>query len=80
MSYKRIEELGVFNEELIGFNELWIDPDFNPNGTRLAFQTDGGDLGWCSLRWNNSQESWCEDYLSAPTHYILIPKTTLIMP
>ncbi|MCG7502403.1 hypothetical protein MHM83_11015 [Tenacibaculum sp. Mcav3-52] len=75
MEFKKIEELGEHHEEVIGFNKNWICEDFNPNGTRLCFQTDVGDLGWCSLRWNNDQDDWFARYDSAPTHYIEMPST-----
>ncbi len=37
MEFKKIEELGEDHEEVIGFNEEWICPDFNSNDTRLCF-------------------------------------------
>ncbi|WBX78339.1 hypothetical protein PG911_08775 [Tenacibaculum ovolyticum] len=74
MEFKKIEKLGEHYLEVIGFNKEWICEDFNPNGTRLCFQTDAGDSGWCSLRWNNSHDEWfAKD--SAPTHYIIMPST-----
>lgn len=37
-----------YEDEVIAFNEKWIDEDFNPNGTRIGFLTDDG---FVSAKW-----------------------------
>ena len=68
--------------EIIGFNEKWIDEDFNPNGTR---QCVVDDMGWMIARWNASDDYWVTDYTAdddcrsePPTHWIPIKQNPLI--
>ena len=35
--------------DVIGFNESWIDEDFNPHGIRICTHFDGG---WTCAKWN----------------------------
>ena len=42
-------------EEVIAFNEKWIDEDFNPNGTRVGFMQDDG---FVSATWNDEQDCY----------------------
>lgn len=38
MEWNKVSEVEIpFGEEVIAFNEKWIDEDFNPNGTRVGF-------------------------------------------
>ena len=38
MKWNKVSENEIpFGEEVIAFNEKWIDEDFNPNGTRIGF-------------------------------------------
>ena len=38
MKWNKVSEKELpFGEEVIAFNEKWIDEDFNPNGTRVGF-------------------------------------------
>lgn len=48
-----------YGEEVIAFNEKWIDEDFNPNGTRVGFL---GDDGFISAEWD-------DEYDEYETHY-----------
>src|SRR6185503_14849050 len=50
-----------------GFNEIWIDEDFNPEGIRECFLADEGY--WTSAEWNNDQDCWDADNKFAPTHW-----------
>ena len=68
--------------EVLGFNKNWIDPDFNPNGTRACFHTDHG---WIIARWNDTQEEYITDTedngegmveYEPPTHWIAIHPPT----
>lgn len=66
-------EVRPLEMEVIGFNEKWIHPDFNPNGTRICIYSD---MGWSCARWNDSQDSWITDWEDdertkdvAPTHW-----------
>ena len=67
LSERPLEE-GV---EVIGYNKWWIDPDFNPNGTRIGFLN--GDGHFTSAKWNNSDDvydtMWEEgdDYFASQT-------------
>lgn len=84
---EKMPEMGV---EVIGYNQDWVDEDFNPNGTRVCFYDD---TGWYSAKWNNDQDSYstvgcarcecsednCEFSSSCklkadPTHWIPMPK------
>lgn len=49
---EKMPEMGV---EVIGYNQDWVDEDFNPNGTRVCFYDD---TGWYSAKWNNDQDSY----------------------
>lgn len=61
--------------EVIGYNEKWIDEDFNPFGTRVCYIDDYGD--WWSAKWDNDQDTWhthtkfwCENGKDfSPTHW-----------
>lgn len=38
MKWNKVSEKELpHGEEVIAFNEKWIDEDFNPNGTRVGF-------------------------------------------
>ena len=62
------------NQEVIGYNKKWIDPDYNPNGTRACFTTDNATYGWQSAKFCTCNDGFINDMRSAPTHYMLIPK------
>jgi hypothetical protein len=64
--------------EVIGFHPSWIDPDFNPNGTRVGFI--GGEGEFISSKWVDYQDCYTEDDTTTPTHYMYIPKHPLIGP
>ena len=50
MKWNKVSEKELpFGEEVIAFNEKWIDEDFNPNGTRVGFMQDDG---FVSATWN----------------------------
>lgn len=43
MKWNKVSEKELpYGEEVIAFNEKWIDEDFNPNGTRVGFLGDDG--------------------------------------
>ena len=42
--------------EVIGFNEKWIDEDFNPKGQRVCFQNHG--VGWTCAKWVDSGDTY----------------------
>lgn len=72
-----------FGFEVIGFNEKWIDEDFNPNGTRVCVY---GDMGWMIARWDPSDDFWVTDYTEdeycqsePPTHWMFIPEKPAII-
>lgn len=50
-----------------GFNEIWINEDFNPEGIRECFLND--EKYWTSAEWNNDQDTWDADSKFAPTHW-----------
>lgn len=55
MKWYRVSEKEIpFGEEVIAFNEKWIDEDFNPNGTRVGFIQDDG---FVSATWNIKLEA-----------------------
>lgn len=41
--------------EVIGQSDKWKHPDFNPDGTRVCFISEGE---WVSAKWDNDQDSW----------------------
>ena len=54
MEWNKVSEKEIpFGEEIIAFNEKWIDEDFNPNGTRVGFIQDNG---FVSATWNNEDD------------------------
>lgn len=90
MWYKVSEKMPEMGVEIIGYNQDWVDEDFNPNGTRVCFYDD---TGWYSAKWSNDQDSYstvgcmrsecsednCEFSNSCkskngPTHWIPMPK------
>lgn len=90
MWYKVSEKTPEMGVEIIGYNQDWVDEDFNPNGTRVCFYDD---TGWYSAKWSNDQDSYstvgcmrsgcsednCEFSNSCkskngPTHWIPMPK------
>ncbi len=70
-------------EEVLGYNEKWIDEDFNPDGIRICFPD--GDGNWTSAKWNNEQDHYhthaewkCEQGKDFnPTHWRPKPKSPL---
>lgn len=41
----------INDAEVIGYNKEWIDPDWNPNGTRVGFLNGNGEFTsakWCA--------------------------------
>ena len=56
MKWNKVSEKELpFREEVIAFNEKWIDEDFNPNGTRVGFIQD--DV-FISATWNDEQDCY----------------------
>lgn len=55
-----------FGEEVIAFNEKWIDEDFNPNGTRVGFIQDDG---FVSATWNNEDDCYDTCYEEGDDYY-----------
>lgn len=83
---KTLPQTGI---EVIGYNEKWIDEDFNPDGTRLCFLQDEEDNTWFSACWCNTQDHWQtlisgednkvyhpynDNNSDAPTHWTEKPK------
>lgn len=70
-----LESLG--EQEVLGFNKLWVNEKFNPKGIRICFysNTDLTDSGWCSANWVDNQVMYQADSLSIPTYICLIPDT-----
>lgn len=48
-----------YGEEVIVFNEKWIDKDFNPNGTRVGFLRDDGFI---SAEWDDGWDEYVTYY------------------
>ena len=56
MEWNKVSDKEIpFGEEVIAFNEKWIDEDFNPNGTRVGFMQDDGFI---SATWNNDDDCY----------------------
>lgn len=64
--YKTSEKELPFGEEVIAFNEKWIDEDFNPNGTRIGFLQDDGFI---SATWNDEQDCYDTCYEEGDDYY-----------
>lgn len=64
--YKMSEIKPEFGIEVIGYNEKWIDEDFNPNGTRVGFIQDDG---FTSASWNNEQDCYDTCYVEGDDYY-----------
>ena len=58
-------ELPPMGEEVLAFNKEWINEDYNPNGTRIGFQTDEGFISayWWSYQdcYMTIPHSECDD-------------------
>lgn len=72
-------ELSIDYNELapqyyIGYSPEWIDLDFNHEGTRECFPSDGGDNGWVSSKWLDYHDTYMNDNKSVPTH-VFIPES-----
>lgn len=69
MEWNKVLEVEMpFGEEVIAFNEKWIDEDFNPNGTRVGFLQDDGFI---SATWNNEQDCY-EDEVDKDFPYVCL--------
>lgn len=67
MEWNKVSEVELpFGEEVIAFNEKWIDEDFNPNGTRVGFMQDDGFI---SATWNNEQDCYDTCYEEGDDYY-----------
>lgn len=74
------------SQEVICFNEAWVDEDFNPNGTRIGFLNGGGTF--TTAHWLDYQDTYITvtiqvgeiifwDHISnntEPTHWMEMPK------
>ena len=69
-----VPELGY---PVIGFNDTWIDEDFNPKGTRECVPADNKS-GWVTAKWNASDDYYMTTEDDVPTHYLEIDVSTLI--
>lgn len=59
MEWNKVSEVEIpFGEEVIAFNEKWIDEDYNPNGTRVGFISDDSGEVFISATWNNEQDCY----------------------
>ena len=68
---KRVQpEYGI---EVLGFSKEWIDEDFNPDGTRVCFMTDGSDTKWHSAKYCNHQDTYCDNF-DPPQYWRYLPK------
>ena len=67
MKWNKVSEKEIpFGEEVIAFNEKWIDEDFNPNGTRVGFIQDDG---FVSATWNNEDDCYDTCYEEGDDYY-----------
>lgn len=76
-----LPEAGI---EVLGFNEKWVDEDFNPDGVCLCFL--GDDRMWTVAVWCDSCDEWHTMYskrwtdneeqvvIEPPTHWKNKPK------
>ncbi len=55
--------------EVLGYNEEWINLDFNPLGIRVCVYCEAYDNQWMSCRWNNTHDTFIVDEESSPTHW-----------
>lgn len=56
MKWNKVSEKELpFGDEVIAFNEKWINEDFNPNGTRIGFLQEEG---FTYATWNNEQDCY----------------------
>lgn len=58
--HKWSEELPPMNTEIIAYNHLWKDEDFNPYGIRIGFAEgiDGENIDFMSCIWDNEMDSY----------------------
>lgn len=73
-TWYKLEDFPLQQEDflkLIGYSKDWIDPDFNPDGTRECFIN--GDLAWTSARYVDYQDCYIEDCETKPSHFLIIP-------
>jgi hypothetical protein len=61
--------------DVIGYNEKWVDDDFNPKGIRMCILMDEGDLimdplpgEWLSAKWCPGRDNFVGSS-TAPTHW-----------
>ena len=67
MEWNKVSEVEIpFGEEVIAFNEKWIDEDFNPNGTRVGFIQDDG---FVSATWNDEEDCYDTCYDEGDDYY-----------
>lgn len=67
MKWNKVSEVELpFGEEVIAFNEKWIDEDYNPNGTRVGFIQDDG---FVSATWNNEDDCYDTCYEEGDDYY-----------
>ena len=57
---------------VLGYNEKWVDEDFEPEGIRECFYSEA--MGeWNSAKWDNDQDHWWNDTETSPTHWMQRP-------
>lgn len=61
------------NTVVLGFNELWVDEDFEPAGIRETLLLDGIEKGWQSAKWNGNHDCWFNDEETKPTQWMQRP-------
>lgn len=58
--HKWDEELPPMNTEVLAYNHLWVDEDFNPDGIRIGFAqpTINNTIDFISCVWDNELDSY----------------------
>lgn len=71
MGWNKVSEKELpFGEEVIAFNEEWINQDFNPNGTRIGFLQDDG---FVSATWDGEYDCYDTCYEEGDDYYKGVP-------
>ncbi len=64
-------------KEILGFDESWIDPDYNPDGIRICMVVDdlAGQRYQCeSAKWDDDLDCYQNAISDLPSHWCEIPK------
>jgi hypothetical protein len=71
--WQSIETLCCEDGPVLLYSPRWVDPDFNPEGIREGFRSEGPGGPILSARWCDTHDMWETDAQSEPTLWLRRP-------